>query len=229
MPLREALGALAVLVLAAPLAAEEPLDLADETARANYSLGYQIGGDLKRQGVALDAPAMGRGIEDALSGAEPALDQREMQEILVGLKRNIVAGDRATRREAELEQVAKGEKFLAENAKQPGVVTTPSGLQYRILEQGTGKRPGPTDSVTLNYRGTLVEGNPFDDSADRGGPETFRLGGVIPGWTEGLQLIQEGGRIQLFVPPKLAYGDRGPLAHRTLIYEVELVAVGEGE
>jgi FKBP-type peptidyl-prolyl cis-trans isomerase FklB len=229
MTLRGALGALAVLTLAAPLAAEPPLDLADEAARINYSLGYQIGGDLKRQGVALDAPALVKGAEDGRSGAEPALGEKEMREVLVGLKRRIVAGERAGRREAELEQLARGEKFLAENAKQPGVVTTPSGLQYRILGQGNGKRPGPTDSVTLNYRGTLVDGHEFDSSYDRGGPDTFRLGGVIPGWTEGLQLIQEGGRIQLFVPPKLAYGDRGPLAHRTLIYDVELIAVGRGE
>jgi FKBP-type peptidyl-prolyl cis-trans isomerase FklB len=229
MRFRRTLGALAALTLAGPLSAEEPLDLGDETARTNYSLGYQVGADLKRQGIALDAPAVVKGIEDALSGAEPALGEPEMDEILLGLKRKIVARERTTRREAELEQVAKGEKFLAENAKQPGVVTTASGLQYRILEPGTGKRPGPTDSVTLNYRGTLVEGNPFDDSTERGGPQTFRLGGVIPAWTEGLQLIREGGRIQLFVPPKLAYRDRGPLAHRTLIYDVELISVGEGE
>jgi FKBP-type peptidyl-prolyl cis-trans isomerase FklB len=123
--------------------------------------------------------------------------------------------------------LAAGRSFLEANAAEPGVVTSASGLQYRILEEGKGKRPGPHDEVTCRYRGTLIDGSEFDSSGAE--PARFRLDGVIQGWTEGLQQIGEGGRIQLFVPPDLAYGKRGPLAHRTLVFDVELIAVQEGK
>jgi FKBP-type peptidyl-prolyl cis-trans isomerase len=116
---------------------------------------------------------------------------------------------------------------MEENAKKEGVVTTDSGLQYQIIEEGTGKAPSPTDKVTVNYRGTLINGNEFDSSYSRGEPATFQLNGVIKGWTEGLQHIKEGGKIKLFIPPELAYGGRGPLAHRTLVFDVELLSVGD--
>ena len=129
------------------------------------------------------------------------------------------------RREMELQYLAEGKKFMQENAKKPGVKTTASGLQYKIIKAGKGKAPGPTDQVTVNYRGTLIDGKEFDSSYKRGEPATFQLNGVIKGWTEGLQLIKEGGKIQLFIPPELAYAGRGPLAHRTLIFDVELISV----
>ena len=206
--------------------AQEPLKLDDETARINYSLGYQIGGDFKRQGIELNAETVVKGMQDALSGSEPLMPQPEMNATLVELKRKVVAEQQAKRRAAELEKVAAGKKYLEENAKKPGVVTTPSGLQYRIIEAGSGKTPGPTDTVTVNYRGTLINGNEFDSSYDKGKPVTFPLNGVIKGWTEGLQLVQEGGKIQLVIPSELAYGERGPLANQTLVFDVELIAVG---
>jgi FKBP-type peptidyl-prolyl cis-trans isomerase FklB len=137
-----------------------------------------------------------------------------------------VAEQQKQRRESELQMEAAGKKFLEENGKKPGVVTTASGLQYKILEPGSGKNPGPTDEVTVNYRGTLIDGHEFDSSYKRGKPATFPLNGVIKGWTEGLQLVKPGGKIQLFIPSSLAYGDRGPMAHRTLIFDVELLSVG---
>ena len=206
--------------------AGETLKLEDETSRINYSLGYQIGGDFKRQGIELNAEAVVKGMQDALSGSEPLMPQPEMNATLVELKRKVVAEQRAKRREAELEKTAAGKKYLEENAKKPGVVTTPSGLQYKIIEAGSGKTPGPTDTVTVNYRGTLINGNEFDSSYDKGKPVTFPLNGVIKGWTEGLQLVKEGGKIELVIPSQLAYGDRGPLAHQTLVFDVELIAVG---
>jgi FKBP-type peptidyl-prolyl cis-trans isomerase len=106
------------------------------------------------------------------------------------------------------------------------VKTTASGLQYKVIEAGAGKTPTATDQVTVNYRGTLTNGNEFDSSYQRGEPASFRLDNVIKGWTEGLQLVKEGGKIQLVIPPELAYGDRGPLAHRTLVFDVELISVG---
>jgi FKBP-type peptidyl-prolyl cis-trans isomerase FklB len=221
------LATLATIALMAAMSqAGEPVELDNETARVNYSLGYQVGGDFRRQGVEIDPELIIRGIEDALSGAEPLLPPEKMQAKLMELKRRLVADQRARRRDAELEYLAEGREFLEQNAEQPGVKTTGSGLQYRIVAAGTGKTPQPGDQVTVHYRGTLINGNPFDSSYQRGEPATFRLDGVIKGWTEGLQLIREGGRIELFIPPELAYGGRGPLAHRTLIFDVELISVG---
>lgn len=220
-------------LLAFAVHAAEPLTLDDDTARINYSLGYQIGGDFKRQGVEMNAAAIVKGIEDALSGTEPMLPRNEMHAMLMELKRKVVAEEqtmlRKNRRERELEYLAEGKQFMKENAARPDVKTTASGLQYKILQPGTGKSPKPTDAVTVNYRGTQINGNEFDSSYKRGEPSTFRLDNVIKGWTEGLQLIREGGKIQLVIPPELAYNKRGPLAHRTLIFDVELISVGDAK
>ncbi len=220
---------LSIALLAGSASAAEPLKLDDETARINYSLGYQIGGDFKRQGVEMNAEAVVKGIEDALSGAKPLMEPQAMQSTLMELKRKVVATQRKRQVESELQYISTGKKFMQENAEKPGVKTTASGLQYKIIESGKGKAPKPTDQVTVNYRGTLTNGNEFDSSYKRGEPTSFSLGGVIKGWTEGLQLIREGGKIQLVIPPELAYGDRGPLAHRTLIYDVELISVGDAK
>lgn len=207
--------------------------LDDNTSRISYSLGYQIGGDFRKQKVEMDAQAVVKGIEDALAGAEPLIPRKAMAEILAELKRKVTMGDskkpkKASRaREKELEYVAEGRKFLAENANKPGVKTTASGLQYKILNPGSDRKPGPDDQIKVNYRGSLIDGREFDSSYERNEPATFTLNNVIKGWTEGLQLIGEGGRIQLFVPHVLAYRGSGPLAHRTLIFDVELITVGD--
>jgi len=223
---------MSVTLLAAPGAsvfAQQTLKLDDETARINYSLGYQIGGDFKRQGVKMNPEAVVKGIEDALSGAKPLMEPKDMQAALTELKRKVVADQRAKQAEAELRYTEAGKKFMQENAGKAGVKTTSSGLQYKIIETGKGKSPGSTDQVTVNYRGTLTNGDEFDSSYKRGKPATFALNGVIKGWTEGLQLIKEGGKINLVIPPELAYRDRGPLAHRTLVFDVELISVGGKE
>jgi FKBP-type peptidyl-prolyl cis-trans isomerase FklB len=215
-----------------PIATAEPtdpaaadLDLSDETTRINYSLGYQIGGDFKRQGVEMNADAVVQGIADALADAEPKIPPAEMQTTLRELKRKVVAEQRKRSVERELDILAAGEAYMKENAGKAGVQTTASGLQYEILEPGSGKRPGPQDQVTVHYRGTLIDGKEFDSSHKRGEPASFRLDGVIKGWSEGLQLMQEGGKARFVIPPTLAYGDRGPLGHRTLIFDVELLSV----
>lgn len=222
-----ALGIVAAIWTAGSIHAAEAVSLDDETDRISYSLGYQIGGDFKRQGVEMNAEAVVKGIEDALSGAEPAMPEAEMREALIGLKKKIIAEQQARKQEAERESIAEGEKFMKENAAKEGVVTTASGLQYKMISEGTGKSPGPTDKVTVNYRGTLIDGKEFDSSYKRGKPATFPLNAVIKGWSEGLQLMKEGGKAQFVIPPNLAYGDRGALAHKTLLFEVELVSVGE--
>ena len=218
---------LAVAGVAGAATAEETPNPQDETARISYSLGYQIGGDFKRQGVEMEAEAVVRGIQDALSGAEPTIPAAEMNATLVELKQKIMAEQKQRAVERELDFLAEGKAFLEENAKKEGVVTTDSGLQYKILEEGSGKTPGPTDTVTVHYTGTLVDGKEFDSSHKRGKPATFKLNGVIKGWSEGLQLMKEGGKAQFVIPQNLAYGQRGPLAHRTLIFDVELISVGE--
>jgi len=209
--------------------AGQKAELKNETDKINYSVGHQIGGDFKRQGVELSPEAIVQGIQDALSGSETLLTQEEMRTVLVNLKKKIVSDERAQRVQEEAKYRAEGQEFLAANAKKEGVVTLPSGLQYKVLQEGTGKSPGPNDSVTVHYRGTLINGNEFDSSYRKNEPATFRLGGVIKGWTEALQFMKEGAKWQLFIPPELAYGRRGPLADRTLIFEVVLISVNPPE
>ncbi len=206
-------------------AAEQPLDFGDETVRINYSLGYQIGDDFRRQGVEMNPEAVIQGIADALAGSEPKMSQPEMHETMVALKRKIEAEQRA-QASAESEAVRQaGIAFLEENRTKEGVRVTASGLQYRVLEEGTGRSPGPGDTVKVNYRGRTVDGHEFDSSYERGEPAEFKLSAVIPGWTEGLQLMKEGGTYELVIPSELAYGRRGPLAGQVLIFSIELLAV----
>lgn len=227
MKLSTFLPAVVFSVLSAPLSADEVLKLDNETARINYSLGYQIGGDFKRQDVDMDAEAVVQGISDALTGARPKMSQPEMTSTLMTLKRKVVAEQQKRGVENELKYVAEGKKFMEENGKKEGVITTESGLQYKVVESGSGKSPGPQEQVTVHYRGTFIDGREFDSSFKKKKPATFAVNRVIKGWSEGLQLMKQGGKSQLFIPENLAYGSRGPLAHRTLIFEVELLAVEE--
>jgi FKBP-type peptidyl-prolyl cis-trans isomerase FklB len=209
--------------------ADEKTQIEGAVDRASYSLGHQIGGDLDLEAAQIDADALLRGLRDGLGGAAPSLPPEEMQAILVGLKRKIETTQQAQKRQRAEKYRAEGEAFLAANAQQAGVVTLPSGLQYKVLRQGTGATPGPRDKVSVHYRSTTVDGTEFHDSWEREGePETLHVSGVVKGLSEALQLMREGGRWQLFIPADLAYGRRGPLADRTVIYEVELIAVEPG-
>lgn len=214
--------------------AGEGLSLEQESDRINYSLGYQIGMDLKRQGMALDEPSMEQGLRDALAKTDPLLTAQEMTTLLGQLKRRVIS----TQREEAIKRAEKKKKeaeekrkqalaFLDENADKPGVKTLPSRLQYRVITPGKGEKPGPHDTVTVHYRGTLISGQEFDSSYRTHEPATFRVDGVIAGWTEALQLMHEGAKWELYIPPDLAFGQRGPVANQTLIYEVELLSVGE--
>ena len=209
--------------------AENAQTLADENARINYSVGYQVGGDFKRQGVELDPEIVARGVADALAGTEPLMTPAEMNKELSALQQRVTAARKANAEKAAAGQRAAGEAFLEANKGKEGVQVTDSGLQYRIIEAGTGKQPGPTDKVRVNYRGTRIDGTEFDSSYKRGKPAEFGLDGVIKGWTEGLQLMKEGGKAQFFIPSELAYGDKGRLGNQTLIFDVELIAVLEAE
>jgi len=216
------------------LCAEEATKLENETDRISYSLGYQVGNDFKRQGVGLDEEALVRGFNDASSGGEPILHQEVMNTILGDLKGKISTAQREgalerrarKQREAE-EKRSKGRVFMAENAEKPGVKTLPSGLQYKVIKSGTGKKPVQHDLVRVHYRAKQISGHEFDSSYRRNAPSSFSVGGVIAGWTEALQLMREGAKWELYIPPELAFGSRGPLADQTLIYEIELLGVGE--
>lgn len=208
--------------------AGEKTALADENDRINYSLGYQIGGDLKRQQVEVNGDILLRGIKDAMNDNEPSLSQDEMHKTLVELKRKVVALQAQERAAARQKNLQAGEDFLAENARRDDVVSLPSGMQYRVLEPGSGKQPAATDTVTVHYRGTLIDGTEFDSSYSRNKPATFRADRVIEGWQEALQLMQEGAKWELFIPARLAYGDKGAgkiQPDSTLVFEVHLIEV----
>lgn len=214
--------------------AGEVQKLDSEADLISYSLGQQIGRDFKRQGVDLDAEELVRGFKDANTGAEPAWSREEMDAILGTLKSKINADQREeaqkrqTQRQKEAEERRReGQEFLADNRSKPGVKTMPSGLQYKIIQPGTGKKPGPQDVVRVHYRARQLNGHEFDSSYSSGGPVSFSVNKVIRGWTEALQLMREGAKWELYLPPELAYGRRGPLAHQTVIYEVELLEVGD--
>jgi FKBP-type peptidyl-prolyl cis-trans isomerase len=209
------------------MAAEKPA-LKDTKERESYSLGYQFGQSMKAQGVDLDLEIYASGIRDALSGATPQLSPDEMRTVVVELQKKLAAARQKGIQEIADKNLAESKAFLEENRKKDGVVTLPSGLQYKVLAEGTGKTPKATDSVTVNYRGTLIDGTEFDNAYKRGQPTTFQVGNVIRGWTEALQLMKEGSKWHLFIPPQLGYGDRGagPVPpNSTLIFEVELISV----
>ena len=209
-------------------AADEKPRLQDENDRINYSLGYQVGGDLKRQQVEVNGDILLRGIQDAMSDAAPLLGADEMHKTLIDLKRRVVALQAQERVVAQQENLQAGKAFLAENAKRDGVVSLSSGMQYRVIEAGSGKQPAATDTVTVHYRGTLIDGTEFDSSYSRNKPATFRADRVIEGWREALPLMQEGAKWELFIPAKLAYGDKGAgkiQPNSTLIFEVQLIEV----
>jgi len=210
--------------------AEEKPELKEEKDRVSYSVGYQIGGDLQQQRMDIDPDAFLKGIEDALTEAEPSLSPEEMRATLQEMKSKILAEQRQ-QKQATVEQYrGEGREFLAANARKEGVITLPSGLQYKILREGTGRTPGPTDTVTVHYRGTLIDGREFYNSRrGKTAPVTFHVGAVIKGMSEALQLMKEGAEWQLFIPADLAYGERGPVGERAVIFQLELISVKESE
>ena len=212
-------------LIAGPALAEETPQLEAPAARTSYSLGYQMGQDLKRQDVTMNREALTRGLTDGQSGAEPQMAQDDMKALLAEVKRRIVANMQKVRQAESAALKEAGIAFLEQNKSKPGVQTTESGLQYKVITEGTGDRPGPTDKVRVHYRGTTVGGQEFDSSYKRGEPAEFALNGVIKGWGEGLQLMREGAKYELYIPYELAYDARGPLAFQALTFEVELLDV----
>jgi FKBP-type peptidyl-prolyl cis-trans isomerase FklB len=208
-----------------------PLVLKTEKDKNSYAIGMSIGKGLHKDQVDIDPALIARGIRDELTGAKPALTDEEAQAALGALQATVRKKTQELRDQAGAKNKSDGEAFLATNKTAEGVVTLPSGLQYKVLTEGTGPKPTATDSVTCNYRGTLLDGTEFDSSYKRGQAATFAVGQVIKGWTEALQLMPVGSKWQLVIPPNLAYGDRGAGAdigpNATLIFEVELLSIKE--
>jgi len=209
--------------------AAEQADLEKEGARVGYSIGYQVGSDFRQQGVKIDPQLVLRGVQDALAGSDPLLQQSEMDTVLAQLQQRVSAQTSEGSPDQSTPKPAGAESFLAENARKEGVVQLPSGLQYKVIASGSGVSPAAKDTVTVHYRGTLIDGTEFDSSYRRNAPATFPVNRVIAGWTEALQLMREGDKWQLFIPPGLAYGNRavgGKIpANSLLIFEVELISV----
>jgi FKBP-type peptidyl-prolyl cis-trans isomerase FklB len=209
--------------------AADKLELKDQKDKESYSLGYQFGESLKIQGLDINLDVYTSAIRDALAGKGPQLSQEEIRATMMDLQKRAMAAQQKVLKEQGDKNLAEGKAFLAENGKKKEVKTLPSGLQYKVLSEGTGKTPKKSDTVTVHYRGTFMNGTEFDSSISRGQPASFQVDGVIPGWTEALQLMKEGAKWQIFVPAELAYGERGMPPRippqSTLIFEVELISV----
>ena len=198
--------------------------------KLSYALGIGIGSQLAGMGAKeLNIDDFAQAIKDVISGSQLKVDNVEAQTLVQNFFQEQEAKQQAAAAEAGKAVKAEGEAFLAENGKKEGIVTLPSGLQYQVLKEGNGKKPSATDQVVCHYEGTLIDGTVFDSSYQRNQPATFGLNQVIPGWTEGVQLMQEGAKYRFFIPYKLAYGERGAGAQippfATLVFDVELIEV----
>mgnify|MGYP000876860431 FL=1 len=198
--------------------------------KLSYALGIGIGSQLAGMGAKeLNIDDFAQAIKDVISGSELKVDNAEAQTLVQNFFQEQEAKQQAAAAEAGKVAKAAGEAFLAENGKKDGVVTLPSGLQYQVLKEGNGRKPSATDQVVCHYEGTLIDGTVFDSSYQRNQPATFGLNQVIPGWTEGVQLMQEGAKYRFFIPYNLAYGERGAGAQippfAALVFDVELIEV----
>jgi len=227
---------LLAISLLSTVSAQETLTDQD---KLNYAFGYTLGKNFKSQGIEIDVDMLVKGLKGALSDeAKVLLNEQEMSAVLDKFRKEQMAKQMAAsqalaekRQKSAKENLKEGKAFLAENKTKKGVVTLPSGLQYKVMKQGTGKIPKSKDKVKVHYRGTLIDGTEFDSSHNRGKPVTFTAKGVIKGWTEALLLMKEGAKWQIFIPSDLAYGDLGAGKkigpNATLIFEVELISIEE--
>jgi FKBP-type peptidyl-prolyl cis-trans isomerase FklB len=217
------------LLLLAGFASAELQELKTDKEKTSYSMGVATGTQMKRQSIDVDVDIFAKGLKDSISGGKLQMTEQEIQETLKTFQQALAAKQAEKSKQLADTNRKEGEAFLAENKKKEGVKTLPSGLQYKMLTEGSGKMPKETDTVTTHYRGTLLDGTEFDSSFKRGQPASFPVNGVIKGWTEALQLMKEGSKWQLFIPSDLAYGERGAGGqigpNATLIFEVELISI----
>jgi FKBP-type peptidyl-prolyl cis-trans isomerase len=206
------------------------VSLTSREAKTSYSLGLDVASSLTRLPFPFDLAAFHQGMSDLIAGAELQVSPDECRRLLSALQQAARQQAAEAQGDAGARNLQEGQAFLAANGTKEGVITTPSGLQYQVLSAGTGASPAATDRVTVHYTGKLLDGKEFDSSVRRGQPATFPLNGVIPGWTEGVQLMKVGGKTRFFIRPELAYGERGAGEvigpQSTLVFEVELLAIG---
>lgn len=206
---------------------DKPAQLKDQKDKFSYAVGLNIGMNFKRQNVEVNTDLITAGLKDGVSG-KPQMTMDQIRETMMAFEKDM----QQKQAEAGKKNEADAEKFLADNKKKDGVKTTASGLQYKVIKEGNGAQPKSTDTVTVNYRGTLIDGTEFDSSYKRGQPASFPVGGVIKGWSEALQLMKTGSKYQLFIPSSLAYGEHSPSPtippNSALLFEVELMSVQSG-
>lgn len=214
---------------ATPAKTPPPLVLSTQKDKVSYAIGVNIGKSMQRDSVDIDLNIFLRGLKDAMAGGKMLLTDDEAKAALTAYQADLRKKQEEKMQQQGAANKLEGDVFLAANKAKEGVVTLPSGLQYKVLTPGTGPKPAATDTVVCNYKGTLINGTEFDSSYKRGQPATFPVNGVIKGWVEALQLMPVGSKWQLFVPSDLAYGSRGAGPNigpnATLIFEVELVSI----
>ena len=224
---------LVLLLASSAVAADEASPFKSEKEKLSYAMGLDLGNYFKSLGEEFDLKVLQKGVEDAYTGKKPLMSPEEAAEV----QKNFAARQQERQIKETVAMVQKNraaaEKFLAENKKKPGVITTKSGLQYKVIKKGNGPKPGTNDTVKVHYKGTLLDGTEFDSSYKRNEPAQFKVGQVIPGWQEALQLMPMGSTFELYLPPDLAYGDRGapPVIEpgSMLIFQVELLDLPDKE
>ena len=208
--------------------AGKPESVAD---RASYAIGYNFGRQFKQNDITVNNDLLMKGLRDALGGGQASLTDEEMQTAMQSFQQQVMQQQADKQKAMGEKNKTEGEAFLAKNKAREGVKTTASGLQYEVLKEGTGPQPKATDTVTVHYQGTLMDGTEFDSSYKRGEPASFVLNQVIPGWTEGVQLMKVGSKYKFYIPAALGYGDRGAGGvigpNAPLVFEVELLSIGQ--
>ncbi len=204
------------------------VDLKTDADKLSYTIGNDMGSKFKQQNIAVNPAVFQQGLSDGLAGTKPALTMEEQKAVMENFQKTMMDKMQKEMKVAGEKNSVEGKAFLAKNAKEKGVKVTKSGLQYKVMEEGKGPKPSATDTVTVNYEGTLINGKVFDSSYQRGKPVSFPLNGVIPGWTEAVQLMPVGSTYMIYVPSKLAYGEQGaPGAigpNETLIFKIQLLS-----
>ena len=230
MNVRAVIISLCLVFAVSPVFGDEKTELKTDKDKLSYALGADMGTNMKKFEIEVNADLYMKGMKDALSGSNVLLTEQEIKAVIMSLQKDLQAKQQEKMKAQGEKNKKDGEAFLAENKKKEGVKTLPSGLEYKVITEGKGKSPKETDTVTVHYKGTLIDGTEFDSSYKRGEPATFPVNGVIKGWTEALQLMKEGSKWQLFIPADLAYGESGRPGippNSVLIFEVELIKIVE--
>jgi FKBP-type peptidyl-prolyl cis-trans isomerase FklB len=221
-----------IVFMSSSVVAAEQIELKTQKDKLSYAIGMDMGNSMKRSAIDTDPDIFMRGLKDALAGSKTLLTEQQAREVITAMQKELQRKQKEKMKLLGENNKKEGEVYLAANKQKKGVKVLPSGLQYTVIKEGTGKTPKASDTVTVNYKGTLINGTEFDSSYKRGQPATFPVNGVIKGWTEALQLMKEGAIWQLVIPSDLAYGERGAAGgtigpNSVLVFEVELISVKE--